>query len=417
MMATYTGYVVYQFKRRHMGLHSFANAAELIFGPVGKWLIEIMQILILIFIMAAHILTFTVEMNVLTSHGTCTIIFGVIGTIVSFALTLPRTFRGISTLSIICTWFSSQVLIHHDSTDLITACLSITASTLITMIWVGIKHPDQVRTYAITPSYLTDFAAGCIAVSNIVVAYAGHVAFFGFISEMEKPQDFPKALVLLQTTAISFYIVVAVVIYRFVGVDVASPALTSASPTVAKIAWGMAMPTIIIAGVVNASIVVKNQYVRIWRDWKQDKEVMSEHSFRSWGSWVGLCALSWLLAWIIASSIPVFSDLLGLLGALFCSWFSLGLPTIFWFHMNKGEMFRDWRTRCLFFVNVMILLSCCVVVRCRELDTCVLDSADLFFRLWLVHMAVSRAWRLRRAVMPPFPVPTIASEGLWRCRC
>lgn len=85
-----------------MGLHSFAHAAAVIFGPVGRWVVEIAQILILVFIMAAHILTFSVEMNVLTNHGTCTIIFGIIGTIVSLILTLPRTFKGISGMSVVC---------------------------------------------------------------------------------------------------------------------------------------------------------------------------------------------------------------------------------------------------------------------------------------------------------------------------
>jgi amino acid permease len=107
VLATYTGYVVYQFKRRHMGMHNFANAADLIFGPVGRWIVEIMQALILVFIMAAHILTFTVEMNVLTNHGTCTIVFGIAGTVLSFLLTIPRTYKGISGLSFICTYHLS----------------------------------------------------------------------------------------------------------------------------------------------------------------------------------------------------------------------------------------------------------------------------------------------------------------------
>lgn len=111
VIATYTGYVVSIFKLRHMGVHSFADAARVVFGPVGKCIVEIMQALILIFIMAAHILTFTVEMNVLTKHGFCTVVFGIIGTVVSFLLTLPRTFNGIAWLSCVCTWpatFSSN---------------------------------------------------------------------------------------------------------------------------------------------------------------------------------------------------------------------------------------------------------------------------------------------------------------------
>lgn len=110
VMATYTGFVVSQFKQKHMSVHSFSNAADLIFGPVGKWVVEIMQVLILVFIMAAHVLTFTVEMNVLTGHRTCTIVFGVVGTVASFILTLPRTFRGISWMSVVCKYPATHLI-------------------------------------------------------------------------------------------------------------------------------------------------------------------------------------------------------------------------------------------------------------------------------------------------------------------
>lgn len=60
------------------------------------------------------------------------------------------------------------------------------------MIGVGIKHPAYPETYLVTPSNMTSFQQGVVSVSNIVVAYAGHVAFFGFISEMQQPRDFPK---------------------------------------------------------------------------------------------------------------------------------------------------------------------------------------------------------------------------------
>jgi hypothetical protein len=70
------------------------------------------------------------------------------------------------------------------------------------------------------------------------------VAFFSFISELKEPREFPKALALLQFCDISLYIVVAVVVYRYGGQDVASPALGAAGPMVKKIAYGIAIPTV-----------------------------------------------------------------------------------------------------------------------------------------------------------------------------
>lgn len=70
------------------------------------------------------------------------------------------------------------------------------------------------------------------------------MAFFGFISEMKTPTDYPKTLYLLQITDTSMYVIAAVVIYIYGGKDVASPALSSTKPITAKLAYGIAIPTV-----------------------------------------------------------------------------------------------------------------------------------------------------------------------------
>ena len=73
---------------------------------------------------------------------------------------------------------------------------------------------------------------------------AGNVAFFTFMSELRDPEDYPKALCLVQSIDIILYVVAAVVIYCYAGQDVTSPALGSASPVVRKVAYGIALPTV-----------------------------------------------------------------------------------------------------------------------------------------------------------------------------
>lgn len=64
------------------------------------------------------------------------------------------------------------------------------------------------------------------------------------MTELEDYRQFPKALVLLQSIDVSVYIVTAVVIYIYAGDGVASPALGSAGPLIAKVAYGVALPTV-----------------------------------------------------------------------------------------------------------------------------------------------------------------------------
>lgn len=64
------------------------------------------------------------------------------------------------------------------------------------------------------------------------------------MAELKDPKEFPKALALLQSIDMTLYIVAAVVIYRYTGVDVASPALGSAGPLISRISYGIALPTV-----------------------------------------------------------------------------------------------------------------------------------------------------------------------------
>lgn len=102
VIATYTGWLIGEFKLAYPQVQSFPDCGELIAGRIGREIMAAGSVLILIFISGAHILTFAIAMNVLTGHGTCTIIFAVIGLIVCFLLGLPRTFKNVSKLSILC---------------------------------------------------------------------------------------------------------------------------------------------------------------------------------------------------------------------------------------------------------------------------------------------------------------------------
>lgn len=119
LMASYTGYITYQFKCRFPNVRSYPDAFQIMFGAPGRWIAEVLTLLFLIFIMAAHVLTFSVMMNVLTGHATCTVVFGVIGMVVSLALTVPRTLKGNSWASLVCEssdaidrWSSAERSLH-----------------------------------------------------------------------------------------------------------------------------------------------------------------------------------------------------------------------------------------------------------------------------------------------------------------
>jgi hypothetical protein len=69
---------------------------------------------------------------------------------------------------------------------------------------------------------------------------------------------------------------------------------------------------IIIGGVVNGHVACKYIYVRIFR--KTDR--MHKNDFVAVGSWALILFVTWVIAWVIASAIPVFNNLLSLIVCL-----------------------------------------------------------------------------------------------------
>ncbi|QSZ34471.1 hypothetical protein DSL72_006065 [Monilinia vaccinii-corymbosi] len=336
IFSTYSGYVLWQFKMRFPQVTSYVDIGGVLFGSWGREIFGVAYVIYCIFCMASHLLTFTIAMNVLTNHATCTIIWGVIGLAVFTLFSLNRTLKNVSFLSII-------------------SFTSILSAVMLTMIALAISPKAAVGDMKGT--YSPDFPSAFNSISNIVFAYGGHVAWVSFIAELRNPKEYPKSLILLQTVDIGLYFIAALVIYRYAGESVASPALNSNSPLIRKIAWGIALPTIIIAGVIFAHVTVKYVYLRMFAGTRH----LNSRGFVATGSWIALALGSWTIAWIIAESIPVFSDLLGFISALFASWFSYGIPGICWFYINWGTCVRSTKKIGLSIVNVLLIILACII--------------------------------------------------------
>lgn len=299
-------------------------------GKIFREVIGAAQVVFLIFVMGSHVLTWTIMLNVITGHATCTIVWSVIGLVLFWLLDLPRTLRSVSWLSIV-------------------SCLSILSAVLITMIDVGVAPPSP---GTVSATEMVEFSTAFNAVSNIIFAYGGHSAFFQFMSEVRDLREFPKAIYALQATDTLLYLLAAIVISYYAGDQVTSPAIGSAGPLVAKVAWGIAIPTILVAGVVYGHVAAKYIYVRTFRGTPH----LTAKSFYSYSIWAAITLGLWIAAWIIAESIPSFNDLLSLISALFAAWFSYGLSGLIWLFLNHGQWFSSPKKVFLTFVNCAIFV-------------------------------------------------------------
>lgn len=341
VLSGYSGLVFGDFCQRYPDLQSFGDAGEVmggtLWGPrVGRICNEILgwgQTIFMVFIMGSHLLTWTIALNNLTDSSQCTVMWGGVGLVIFFLCNLPRTLKATSYMSIAST-------------------LSILSAVLVTMVDVAIEKPIGSTSIEVFRSM--GFTTAFLGVTNVAISFCAHSCFFTVMSELKNKQDWPKALMALQILDTSLYLVAAVVIYVFVGPEVPSPALTAAgSAVVRKVGWGIALPTIVIAGVIYAHVAGKFIFMRAFGKTKH----VAQRTVFGTVAWIGMMLGLWAIAFVIAESIPIFNSLLSLVAALFVSWFSYGIPGLMWLFLYRGEYLRDWKMMVGLATNVFLVIA------------------------------------------------------------
>ncbi|KAF7799617.1 hypothetical protein EIP86_010855 [Pleurotus ostreatoroseus] len=337
LIATATGYVLGMFKLRYPHVHNMADVGYIIAGPIGREVLGAAQIIFIVFVCGSHVLTGLIAFDTITAGASCSVLWAGISAIICMVLTIPRTLDGISYLSV-ASFISimSKSRWFGEITEFLTN--PVTAAVLITMIGVGVAgHTGTVRVTADL-----SFASGFLAVTDI---------------------DFAKALFALQISDTTLYLVCGIVVYAYVGENATSPALGNTGVTLRKIAFGIALPTIMIAGVINGHVCAKmdseanRTALNRFRRNGKDSHHMTSHTAVGWATWVGICVAVWAAAFIIAEVIPFFNDLLGVISAIFASWFTYGISGILWFHLTPKE--QRWTTK---FQKAKTIFWCFVIL-------------------------------------------------------
>ncbi|KAL2134690.1 hypothetical protein VTI74DRAFT_11094 [Chaetomium olivicolor] len=317
IIAMYASYVVGQMKLKYPHISHYADAGRMMFGKIGYEIVSVMFVLQLVFTIGSHVLTGAIMFGNLSDNGACTIVFTVVSAILLFIVAIPPSFAEMAVLGYI-------------------DFASIIAAIFITIIATGIRAGDlpggvSSVEWSVWPKEDLGLAETFIAITNIVFAYSFALCQFSFMDEMHTPADYDKAIFTLGIFEIMLYTLTGSLIYVFVGPSVASPALLSAGPVVSKVAFGIAIPVIFISGSINTTVVCRYLHGRLFKN----SIIRYVNTPMGWATWIGLDAVITLFAWIIASAIPFFSDLLAICSALFVSGFTFYFPSLMWFMFIK----------------------------------------------------------------------------------
>ncbi|ORY88481.1 transmembrane amino acid transporter protein-domain-containing protein [Leucosporidium creatinivorum] len=343
LMTSYSSYVIGRFKVVHPEVHSIGDAGYLLFGPIGREFLGGVYWLYMVCSAGSGMLSTSIAFNAVSTHGTCTVVFVVVAAIIAAILASIQTLSRVSILGYI-------------------GLVSIMTSIIVVCVAVGVQERPALAPAApaLFDLNLKAFGSPTFAeigncLGTLVFAYGAVPASFNLVAEMRRPLDFTKTAAVSQSIITAFYVTVGVVVYRYAGDYIASPALGTAGPLMKKICYGIALPALLISSTIFSHLSAKYLFVRALRGTRH----LTANSATHWTVWLLTVLTSVVIAFVIAEGVPVFNALIGLIGALFGSIMTLQVMACMWFYDNwqNRKVDRSFSFRALVFWNVFLIVA------------------------------------------------------------
>ncbi|CAJ0546467.1 Ff.00g010940.m01.CDS01 [Fusarium sp. VM40] len=341
IITTWSNYMVGVFKVNHPQVYGIDDASKLMFGTIGREVLAAGFSLYLVFAAGSGMLGISIGLNAISTHGTCTAIFVAVAAVGVIILSSIRTLERLSWIA----WVGLVTLL---------------VSVFMVTISVGVQdHPDAAPPGPWSSDWKLvgnpSFAAAASAISMFVLSYAGTPFFFPIVSEMRDPRHYTKALMLCQVVVTITYVSVGVVLYYYCGSYVASPALGSAGKLIKKISYGIALPGLFASTTLAIHLVGKHFFVRILSGSKH----LTSNTFTHWATWFGCICGCAIISYCIASGIPVFGPLIGLIGALLGTLQCFQPMGCMWLYDNWSTGKEDKSAKWLFMVcwSLFVIIS------------------------------------------------------------
>ncbi|EIM21332.1 hypothetical protein WALSEDRAFT_64596 [Wallemia mellicola CBS 633.66] len=321
-LAWVTGYILVDFKVNHPSVMSFADAGQVIGGPIFKWVLLVGILVNSVFIAASHVNSGGTALSEMSSNARCSVLLGFCMALLGFVFTIPRKYE-------------------HTAYASFASCVSIFTACLITIIACGVTRDSwgDSNGEVTWKAFNNPGLAGVInSFTEIVFAYGGHAFIFSATAEMKNPNDFKKSLAVVQIISTAFYITIGVGVYILVGdANVVSPALSIPSHKIETIAYAIAMISIIVAGVIPAL----NGLKQLWLELFRGKPMLTSNSWKANALWIFMAFITWMLGFLLSQLIPFFSSLLSIISSLTTVWFTYGLSGVIWLADNKKYSYRS----------------------------------------------------------------------------
>jgi len=310
VITTYGGLQSAYIRQDYRSIFSIGDVGYLLFGTFGRELIGVCYWIFVCLCTGASFLTFSISLVTISNNAICSLYFAAIAAIFLIIVGIfTRTLERVSWTG----WLG---------------IMSILVAVFTTTIAVLAQDrpyaaPPNTTDYGIRAFEAPSFSKAMTAVCAQLVSLAGSATFFSISAEMKRPEDFHKSILLGQSFVAFIYVLIGCIVYGRVGVYVTSPALASAGPLIGKIAYGLAIPGVLVTSIIYSHAGAKYTFVRLLRNTRHLEKSTMVH----WITWVGSLTFLAIIGFVVAASVPFFNDLMGLIGALLGSLFSIIVPT------------------------------------------------------------------------------------------
>ncbi|CAH2353037.1 hypothetical protein CLIB1423_09S01398 [[Candida] railenensis] len=329
--AAYTGFLLWgQFltlDSRKYPLHSFGDVVGRIYGKYTRYGVDCLQTLQLICNVAVITLGNGQGLSQMAKGKGCytalILVWAIIGMIVGQIKSLQR-FGFLANLAI---WMNVFVIIAT------MACVSKQLPNYTAAAGTAGVVKGPVVTHVIVSGAGSEaFQSQLTACMNIVYAYGGAMVFIEFMSEMKRPRDFIKGMACAQLFIFTVYLLYGMIVYHYQGQFVINPA----NQGISHYGWQTACNVVNLLSAIIAAGLYGNVGIKVFYTSFIQKvfNAPSLNSKKGRFIWTFLVIVYWAVAFVIASAIPQFSYLTGLVGAICILQFTYTFPPIMQFGLD-----------------------------------------------------------------------------------
>lgn len=318
LLSTWAGFVMGKFRLAHPNIHNVGDAACLMFGKRVGDIFGYAFCLLYILLYSTALLTLSIAFNTFSGHSICTTGWIGVGAAMSLVAGLfTRTLKVIS-------WCGYVAVV-----SILSGVWVITIACLVQDTPAMAPEGEPINKSIQVVATGTSYSAICAAVATQVLAICGTSSFFMIHAEMRDQAQYMKSVLLGQGFVAFNYIVVSCIVYAKVSQYIASPSLGTAGMYLQKVAYGIAFPGLFFGCFFQAHIAGKYALVRILKG----TEHLQSNSKIHWITWLIVMILVIAIGFVVAAAIPFFDDLLGLIGSLLGTSFTLIMPGIMALHL------------------------------------------------------------------------------------